>query len=208
MDGVVEKDVEGETVYRFRRLKDPEYFLPKELVEDEERMKIWSGKVRWGQKRNRLPKGFQDHVFAKEIAEDTGTNIHRLSSWATSRPDGDMGVTLDLEGKPQKAKDRKRGDGTLIFSPEDAEVLRSHFTKRTKVKEDYVSVNKLADRLEIGQQMLQRWVRRNWLISADKETNIFGLDVQKFQDGTYIKDDIDPDLVKKVKIGNFIDVLQ
>ena len=190
--GAVAKDVLGVRVLRFARLSDPEYFLPKELTEDQERFIRWARKVKWERKRLLLPKAYRDHAFSAEIAEEYDAKVKHVSEYAMSEG-RDYGITLDAKGRPHGAGKRKKGESMLLFPPDEAEEVRSHFRKKAAYRKDYISITNYADRMGVAEQQFVRWLRKWWKGRYGEKLEVFGVPVEVYRHSTYVKNTLSED---------------
>ncbi|MFH1836416.1 MAG: hypothetical protein ABH851_09535 [Methanobacteriota archaeon] len=193
------KEVFDHKVVKFIRRKDPEYFIPKELADDEEKFSEWARKVKWERKRKTLPKGFQDYVFAAEIGEEKDARVSWVRIWANRQEPYGLGVTLDGNThKPRKVGERRVGEGPLIFSPEEAEFVRAHFEKRREIKMDFLSVSDYGENIGVQHGWLLKWLKEEGWDPADKP-EVFGLPVEAFQEGIYMKNTLGPGQVNAIR---------
>ncbi|MFH0863361.1 MAG: hypothetical protein V1875_10100 [Candidatus Altiarchaeota archaeon] len=176
-----EKLVCGVRIIRHKPRSDIHYYIPKDLLDDEPRLREWGRMLYWEARRARLPKQYRGHRFTLELAQECGIMKRAMELYVAERGPR-FGVMLASGMGREIDRETEKGTNQFLFSPEEAAEIRSHFKQRMETLSSHYTVKEFAERVNAPEKSLRGWVNAN----ADAGLVLFGLALRRTPGGLRI----------------------
>jgi len=180
-----EKSVCGVKVLRHKPRSDIVYFIPNELVEDEDRLEEWGRKFYWEARRARLPKKYRNHSFTLELAQECDVSKKAVEDYVAGRGNG---FGTKLAAGMERELDRAAGEKSttqFLYNPEETGKIRQHFARTKRLEAEYYTLREFERRINAPERSFREWFNAN----VGDNMRLFGVAVEMTPRGLRIPKD-------------------